>query len=197
METFCLTTIYRYLSGSLNKRHLLLFLFFHTFYLNQNTKKLKSKAKLSNGTIASNSKPTNGGQDEEMNIILDDTRLFKLCFQSTRLNEQQYLYQSDFTTLNSQPNFISLNSWVNFSKLEKQVPFVYQELTRSLRENSNKWIEYFRINKTDNLLVDLTEKDIDLLNDCPLGAELNLFEKLILWLCIYPDKVNSRLFKKS
>lgn len=163
----------------------MLFLFFHTFYLNQNTKQLKSRSK-NQSNNASNATDDNS---QETNLNMDDNKLFKLCYQSTKQNEQQYLYQSDFTVLNSQPNFVSLNSWVNFSKLEKTIPFIYNDLTKSLRENSNKWIEYFHINKTDNLLVDLTEKDIDLLNDSPLGSDLNLFEKLVLWLCIYPEKV--------
>ena len=193
-----MTTIYRYLSSSLNKRHLILLLFFHTFYLNQNSRLLKSKSKSFSSRVhqptgaGPGTGATGGSSDQitpQTKISMEDNKLFKLCYQSTKQNEQQYLYQSDFSILNSQPNFVSLNSWVNFAKLEKTVPFIYNDLTKSLRENSNKWIEYFHINKTDNLLVDLTEKEIDLLNDSPLGSDLNLFEKLVLWLCIYPEKV--------
>jgi len=172
----------------------MLLLFFHTFYLNQNTRLLKSKSKIFSSRAhhqlgATGTAPVSDQTTPQTKISMEDNKLFKLCYQSTKRNEQQYLYQSDFSILNSQPNFVSLNSWVNFAKLEKIVPFIYTDLTKSLRENSNKWIEYFHINKTDNLLVDLTDKEIDLLNDSPLGSDLNLFEKLVLWLCIYPEKV--------
>ncbi len=200
LETFCLTSIYRYLSSSLNKRHLLLLLFFHSFYLNQNTRLLKSKSKSSKTNIHQNNNNNNisdagGGGLNQLKITnMEDNKLFKLCYQSMKQNEQQYLYQSDFTLLNSQPNFVSLNSWVNFSKLEKILPFVYTDLTKSLRENSNKWIEYFHINKTDSLFNDLTDEEIDLLNNSPLNVDLNIFEKLVLWLCVYPEKVQSLYF---
>jgi len=81
------------------------------------------------------------------------------------------------------PAFLSANSWQNCMDLEKYAKF--NRLSDSLKENANAWIEYFQLNKSQDLL----EKEIDLLNECPFGDELSILEKLIIWLCVRPDKV--------
>jgi hypothetical protein len=75
--------------------------------------------------------------------------------------------------------------------LEKNEPESFGHLIKSLREDATKWVEYFRLNSKNDLL----EKDIDLLNECPLGPQMGLLEKLTLWMCARPDKVNLLKYK--
>lgn len=93
------------------------------------------------------------------------------------------------------PDFINKNSWTNFSEIEKIEPSVFQNILRSLQTNSHKWSEYFHISSSQNSIIDLTENDIDLLNETPFESELNLIQKLILWLCVLPEKANEIIHK--
>ena len=171
IEKFCIRLLFRHLSSMLNKRHFTLLLFVHSFneYSSQ----------------SATTKPSS------------DIDLLELLHQSLLFNEQQKMHASNQNILANQPDFMSLNSWINCSKLENKAPAIYSQLTKSIADNSVKWIEYFHLNSGSKCqsTIDLTEKEIDLLNDCPFERELDIVEKLIVWLCVHPEKVISYIAK--
>ena len=166
IEKFCIRLLFRHLSSMLNKRHFTLLLFLYSFneYSSQSTAANKPSSNID---------------------------LFELLHQSLLFNEQQQIHASNQNVLANQPDFMSLNSWINCSKLENKAPSIYSHLTKSIADNSVKWIEYFHLNSgsKSQTTIDLTEKEIDLLNDCPFEKELGIVEKLIVWLCVHPEKV--------
>lgn len=123
--------------------------------------------------------------------------LFELLCQAVTSNEQQLLYKTDKTLLDSQPDFLSTNSWVNFIKIEQLESRSFKNLSQSLKVNASKWIEYFHVDETINgfTKTDLTEKEIDLLNDTPFDSQLDIVQKLVIWLCIHPEKATEILHK--
>ena len=60
----------------------MLLLFFHSFYLNQNTRLLKSKSKSSKTNIHQNNNNSGGGGGlNQLKITnMEDNKLFKLCY---------------------------------------------------------------------------------------------------------------------
>ena len=180
IENYTMSLIYKYLSFSLSQNHFTLFLLLHFHSL----KTSKAKVNLKKNKQSTESK-------------LDETYFYSLLSLAVRGNELQSLCQQDFTILNSQPDFIGLNNWVNCWQIEQKSSNLMHDLCRSMRENSSKWIEYFRLEQvsTDSPIVDLTQKDIDLLNESPLGSQLGILEKLALWLCLRPDKVSNHSAK--
>lgn len=181
IETFCLETFYRYMSSISNKRHFKLFLFFHsTFLSNKTTSSSNINAKLKNGSKKSN--PEKELSPKQMLLLLNE---------ATKQNEIQ-ITLTCISKNNPKPNYISLNSWKNCMDLEKKLPNVFGNLTKSLRENYKKWLEYFHLDPTNSSSVNnLTDKQIDLLNDSPLDVHLNIFHKFLLWICIRSEKVFS------
>jgi hypothetical protein len=158
----------------MNKRHFAIFLFLHFLCMNKHNKSKETP------------NSSNGVQEFQA-----DCDLLSLAFKQ---NQTQHLIKYA-SSLN--PDFVSLNSWLNCIRLENYetqadttANSFYKKLTKSLRNNQKKWTEYLLMDKSDKWSVDLNEKDIDLLNDTPLDAELGLIEKLIIWLIIRPDKVN-------
>ena len=169
IETFCLETFYRYMSSILSKRHFTLFLFLHSIFLNQ--------------SIAKNSK------SKQKSSELTPKTMMMLLNEATKRNELQKIYKHLSKHL-PKPDYISLNSWFNCIDLERKFSNIFKNLTKSLRENSKKWLEYFHMENSNNSSqCYLTQKEIDLLNESPLGDDLNIFHKFLLWLCIRPDKV--------
>lgn len=81
------------------------------------------------------------------------------------------------------PSNLSLSSWSNLNRLERLNPSVFKNLQKSLSLNNHKWNEYFSASTSD-----ITEKDVDLINSCPLEQELSIVEKMVLWTCYRPDK---------
>jgi len=122
---------------------------------------------------------------------MPETILFNLLHQSLTINEYQ-------VTNNPQPTYLSTNSWLSLLKFEKQAPEVFTKLSQSMIKNANKWTEYFHIEDLSEkgTQTDLTEKEIDLLNDMPSDqASLDIVQKLILWLTIRQDKTSEILNK--
>lgn len=105
------------------------------------------------------------------------------------------IYFFEFNFIDLRPDFINKNSWTNFSKIEKIEPSIFKNILKSLQTNSHKWSEYFHVSSSQNSIIDLTENDIDLLNETPFDSELNLIQKLILWLCVLPEKANEIIHK--
>ena len=173
VQTFCMNTIYSYFSSCMSKRHFVMLLFFHFLSIHRN-KQAKSS-------------------ENELDTLYN---LLKLVF--TDNNAQNLL---EYASSSEKPDFINLNSWLNCIKLEKfgarpNCPNkFFQKLTKSLSINSKKWLEYFQMDQSEKTSIDLVEKDIDLLNDTPFEVNLNQLEKLIIWLCIRPDKTYEILSK--
>jgi hypothetical protein len=168
----------------MNKRHFILFLFVHFLCIN----------KFKRSKRADQSEGGGAAHYDEFQVDCD---LLGLAF---RQNQTQHLLKYA-SALN--PEFVNLNSWLNCIRLENYENLTqsettatnsfYKKLTKSLRNNPKKWTEYLLMDKSDRASIDLNEKDIDLLNDTPLDADLSLIDKLIIWLIIRPDKVNKKL----
>lgn len=183
IETFCLETFYRYMSSVLNKRHFRLFLFFHSMF---SSNKTLSVSNTTNKLKKSSKKGT-----ANIELELNPQKMLMLLNEATKHNELQNTFKL-ISKNNPKPNYISLNSWINCIDLENKLSNVFGNLTKSLRENSKKWLEYFHLDTMDSSSVNhLTQKEIDLLNESPLSADLSLFHKFLLWICIRPDKVFS------
>jgi len=182
IETFCLETFYRYMSSVLNKRHFKLFLFFHSIFLSNKTPT----------TLSSNSNSkltTKNGKKSISNIELSPRHMLMLLNEATKRNEIQNTLKN-ISKYNPKPSYLSLNSWINCIDLENKVPNVFRNLTKSLRENSKKWLEYFHLDASSSSSASyLTQKEIDLLNESPLNEDLSIFHKFLLWICIRSDKV--------
>ena len=179
IETFCLETFYRYMSSVLNKRHFTLFLFFHSIFLSQNVAAAPSSKSKSKKTTT---------EKPEMSPRL----MLTLLNEATKQNEFQHMLHQ-LSAHNPKPDFISLNSWINCCDLENKFPAMFANLTSALRNNSKKCLEYFHL-ENNAAKSNLTQKEIDLLNESPIGSGLNIFHKLLLWICIRPDKVSINYF---
>ncbi|RNA23048.1 dynein heavy chain domain-containing 1, partial [Brachionus plicatilis] len=81
------------------------------------------------------------------------------------------------------PSNLSLSSWSNLNTLERLNPAAFKNLVKSISLSNHKWNEYFNINNCD-----ITEKDVDLINSCPLEQQLTIVEKMVLWTCYRPEK---------
>jgi hypothetical protein len=160
------------------KRHFVIFLFFHFLCIN----KFKN---------AKQQQLNSGNSSSSTSFEEAEYTLFSLAFKQ---NQLQTLLKQAATSL-SPPDYVSLNSWLNCLRVESHAAsssHLYKTLTDSLRNNAKKWTEYLLVDKWESRAsVDLNEKDIDLLNDTPLDAELTLTEKLIVWLIIRPNKVRN------
>ncbi len=122
---------------------------------------------------------------------ISEASLFDLLHQSVANNAYR-------TCARPQPAYLSANSWLSLLELEQQAPQAFPNLAESLTRNANKWTEYFHIEDigVKGASTDLTEKEIDLLNDTP--CEHNAFDtvqKLLVWLCARPDKTSEILSK--
>jgi hypothetical protein len=110
---------------------------------------------------------------------------------NTALRHNDILKQSK--DIQKNPEYINTESWLNCINLEKMDsksnPFA--DLTKSLVENSLKWIEYLQFDQNSNVTSELLEREIDLLNRTPLDSDISSFEKLILWLCLRPLNVRN------
>ncbi len=118
--------------------------------------------------------------------LVNGSDLFSLLHQSLRRNELQAASKS-LLAAPVPPAFLSRNAWLNLHALERR-SHAFRNLTDSFKDNASKWVEYFHMDCGAASSTDLTEKDIDLLNDTPLEAELDLTQKLILWLTIHPER---------
>ena len=161
----------------------MLLLFFHSLFIHQKSKpnpsvKLNPAKNRKMSTVEAKTK----AKQEDEPTEKSPKRIFKMIYQVLKHNELQKINKH---LEGDKPDYISLNSWFNFVSLEKHW-HQFKDLNKSLHENSKKWIEYFQLNKP---LMNLTQKDIDLLNDTPLEAELSIFDKLLLWMSVRPDKV--------
>lgn len=123
--------------------------------------------------------------EKKKNANREFERVYSLFQHALENNETQVLTES--LSENPGPGYISSNSWMNCLKLEKMA---YKNLSRSLVDGAAKWIEYFQLDKSENSRTELSEKEIDLLNDNPLGSTLNIIDKLVIWFCVRPEKVN-------
>lgn len=170
VEAFCLTVFYQYLSSSLSERHFKLLLFLHSLLIlcEQENHHFDERNNHANSVLSS--------------------RLWKLLGVSLKRNELQYLCEFQLEDdVGQPPDYLELNSWANLRCLETSEPNTFPNLTKSLRENPVKWREYFWPHSSPN--VELIEKDVDLLNEPPLGVKMGFVEKLALWFCVRPDKV--------
>lgn len=163
IEKFFAKLIFRFLASMLNRRHFNIVLAMNSFndYLRQ-------------PKIMTNNQIT-------------EANLYNLLHQTIKQNEQQIVYKADEAFLEMRPSFVSLDSWTNFRALETQLA-AFENITKSLKDNASKWIEYFHMDTDRNASTDLTEKEIDLLNDTPFELELDLMQKLMLWLTIHPER---------
>lgn len=112
-------------------------------------------------------------------------RPWKLLSVALKQNQLQEIFTS--STDDDRPQYLGLNSWENFKRLESIEPIVFKNLTKSLRADDTKWREYFWPHSSSGS--ELIEKDVDILNDAPLGTKLGFLDKLALWICARPDKV--------
>lgn len=121
--------------------------------------------------------------------VEDNLDLFELISNSLKQNPIQKL--NEIRTKSSKPIYISLNSWANLLDIERTYNSKFKDLSKSLVENEKKWIEYFQITglTDESNRNHISDKEIDLLNDTPFNQTLNIHEKLMLWLCVRPDKV--------
>jgi hypothetical protein len=87
--------------------------------------------------------------------------------------------------------YLKSNTWNKIQKLEKCANM--KGLCESFETKANKWIEYFHLENK----VDITDKDIDLLNETPLDdySSLSIVDKLALWCCVRPEITNDILTK--
>ena len=170
IETFCLTFFYELLSSFLLKRHLALFLFIHSLFIEQNNK----KAKHTKQAVIRHK----AGLEPPVSSLFEDLPI-KQIYDSIKHSNVKLTVENS----SQKPAFLSANSWQNCMDLEHFEKF--NQLSHSFKENADAWLEYFHLNKEQDLL----EKDIDLLNECPFGDELSILEKLIVWLCVRPEKV--------
>jgi hypothetical protein len=171
IETFCLTFFYHLLSSFLLKRHFALFLFIHSLFIEQNNKKAKQSLQTKAAAIRQKA------STDSMNSLFEDLPIKEIYDSIKHANAK-------LSADNCQkPSFLNTNSWQNCVALELNARF--NGLSHSFKENAGAWLEYFQLNKEQDLL----EKDIDLLNDCPFNNELSIFEKMIIWLCVRPEKV--------
>ena len=172
IETFCLETFYRHMSSILSKRHFTLFLFLHSMFLSGNMAKTNSKSK------------------QKIDLKLTPREMFMMLYEATKKNELQKMHKH-FAKSSPKPDYVCLNSWFNCIDMENKFAGVFKNLTKSLRENAKKWLEYFHLEDSINYShhTPLTQKEIDLLNESPMGEDLGIFHKLLLWICIRPDKV--------
>jgi len=176
IETFCLTFFYNLLSCFLLKRHFALFLFIHSLFIEQNIKKAKhAKAAIRHAKASL----------ETVSSLFEDLPIKQIYDAIKHTNAKLTVENSS-----KKPAFLSTNGWQNCLDLEQQYA-KFNRLSHAFKENADAWLEYFHLNKSQDLL----EKDIDLLNECPFGDELSILEKLIIWLCVRPEKViNSTCF---
>lgn len=184
VEYFCLKVFYRFLASCMNKRHFKLFLFFHSILMINNNNK-NTAAKLNKQL-----KREDTGLDREGFL----NRVFKMLGVSLKENEIQTNQQIESTSV-KRPEYLSQNSWTNFVQLEKFAPSIFKDISRSLSNNSKKWMEYFKLSKPSEQMTDITDKEIDLINQSPLSQELSLIEKLAVWMCGRPDKINDIVTK--
>lgn len=171
IETFCLTFFYDLLSSFLLKRHFALFLFIHSLFIEQNNKKAKQTL---HAKVPIRHK---AASLESVSSLFEDLPIKQIYDSIKHTNAKLTVEESQ------KPAFLSTSCWQNCMDLEQYAKF--NQLSHSFTENTNAWLEYFQLNKKQDLL----EKDIDLLNECPFSNELSILEKLIIWLCVRPDKV--------
>ncbi|CAF0940788.1 unnamed protein product, partial [Brachionus calyciflorus] len=159
IEIYCLKLFYDYLASSMTKQHFKIFLFLHSILLSDlNQKKKKNEIDLNH---------------EKLNSI------FKML--SSALNDNNNCANDDQI---SKPINLTHSSWTSFKSLECFSSF--KDLTRSLSLMNDIWTEYFHMStKQGETQIDITDRDIDLINNCPLDNELSIIEKLALWICYY------------
>lgn len=175
IEAFCLLIFYQYLASSLSDNHFKLFLFLHSLLV----------------LDEQDLRTTNESSDDISNNNSSQSyfKKFQLLSLALKENELQDLI-GNLIDQEKRPEFVSLNSWQNLKEIESMDLNSFKNLTQSLLEDSPKWREYFWPHKTSNQ--DTMIKDVDLLNDSPLKSKLGIIEKMALWFCIRPDKVNQQ-----
>ncbi len=175
VESFIMDILLKYFSNLLSKRHFKLLLLLHSLILS-----LKNNESTFSNVKSKDPKDKNA--EENINI-------FELITKSLKQNPVQILNEINLKT--PKPSYLSLNSWVNLLEIERSYNSKFKNLSKSLIEYEKKWIEYFQITGIDDEsnLNHITDKEIDLLNDSPFNRNLNIHEKLMLWLCVRPDKV--------
>lgn len=115
------------------------------------------------------------------NLNNNDLDKFDSIFKMLSISLAQDVHLTD-TNVFKKPSNLSLLTWSNLNKLEHFNPVVFKNLTKSLSLNNLKWNEYFNMN-----INDISEKDIDLINTCPLDQDLTIVEKLVLWISCKPE----------
>lgn len=188
VEAFCLTTFYDYLSSSLIDRHFKLLLFFHSILIliesSETTLAIEQKQDKKHHhhhkshSISSSASPDSPSQRA--------WRLFSLALRPNDLQDTIFMSLSN----DQNPDYLDANSWANFKALEAYEPNGFKNLCKSLREETLKWREYFWPQQPSR---DLIDKDVDLLNETPLGNKMGFIEKLALWFCARPEKVFNTL----
>lgn len=143
IEVYCLKLFYQHISSYMTRLHFKIFLFLHSILLNEY---------------------------RNVNKNLDFSQLsiiFKMLNSSLEENEE---LSDKLNEEIKKPSNLSYHSWKNFLNLEKINPEVFKDLSKSLNLNNDKWIEYFNIDKSEYSRNDLTEKEVDLINNCPLAG---------------------------
>lgn len=172
----------------MTKRHFKLFLCLHSILVISNTNPSKTTT-INKNRVAR--RPENGLSNEKDS---SKSRMFKLLGTALKENEIQLIDHNE-TIDAKRPHYLSKNTWTNLIQLEKNAPNTFKDLSKSMSEDSKQWIEYFQINDSKDCSIDITEKEIDLINQSPLDADLSLTDKLTLWLCARPDKSSEILTK--
>ncbi len=204
IEAFCLNLFYRYFASSMTKETFQIFVFFHSFWMSIKKNWMKKSddeikyEKFVKKEVASKKRIQ---QDEptssEFDVFNALSNSLKISRQHTDVPITSYTHSHL-----KKPKFMSINNWISCIQLEKTLPKIFNGLTDSLANESEKWSEYFHYtditvsNELKNGNTTEAKFDIDFLNECPLKNEsLNIFYKFLLWTTAQSQRLIQLIYK--